>query len=149
MSDHIATIQWTRTTPDFVPERYNRSHVWRFDSGVQVPASAAPGYRGDTDRVDPEEALVASLSSCHMLTFLFEAARAKLTVDSYEDNAVGVMTKNEQGKLWVSRVTLRPKIVFGGERPPSAQELARLHQRAHDGCFIAHSVKSEVVIEPQ
>jgi len=149
MSEHVATIRWTRTTPDFAIERYNRGHEWRFDSGVVVPASASPTYRGDADRVDPEEALVAALSSCHMLTFLFEAARKKIVVDSYEDAAVGVMSKNEHGKLWVSRVTLRPKVTFASDLPPSVQELSLLHQRAHEGCFIAHSVKTEVVIEPQ
>jgi organic hydroperoxide reductase OsmC/OhrA len=147
MSEHTATIRWTRTTPNFAVERYNRAHEWRFDSGVVVPASAAPLYRGDADRVDPEEALVASLSGCHMLTFLFEAARKKWVVDSYEDAAVGVMTKNELGKLWVSRVVLKPRVVFSGDRQPSSEELAQLHARAHENCFIAQSVKTEVVVE--
>jgi organic hydroperoxide reductase OsmC/OhrA len=149
MSEHVASITWKRTTPEFTAETYNRSHEWKFDSGVVVPASASPLYRGDADRVDPEEALVAALSSCHMLTFLFEAARKKLVVDSYEDAAVGVMTKNERGKLWVSKVTLRPKISFSGSRQPSAEELAALHEHAHGSCFIAQSVKTEVIVEPQ
>jgi len=149
MSEHFATIRWHRTTPDFAAERYNRAHEWTFDSGVVVQASAAPLYRGDADRVDPEEALVAALSSCHMLTFLFEAARKKLIVDSYEDAAVGVMAKNERGKLFVSRVTLRPKVTFGGEHTPTAEEISELHHRAHEGCFIAQSVKTEVVVEAQ
>jgi organic hydroperoxide reductase OsmC/OhrA len=149
MTEHFATIRWQRTTPDFATERYNRAHEWTFDSGVVVPASAAPLYRGDADRVDPEEALVAALSSCHMLTFLFEAARKKLIVDKYEDAAVGVMSKNERGRLFVSRVTLRPQVTFGGEHAPTAQEISELHHRAHEGCFIAQSVKTEVVVEPQ
>jgi organic hydroperoxide reductase OsmC/OhrA len=149
MSEHVATISWKRSSADFAPQTYNRSHEWRFDCGVVVPASASPLYRGDADRVDPEESLVAALSSCHMLTFLFEAARKKFVVDSYDDAAVGVMTKNERGKLWVSQVTLRPKVLFGGTKQPSREEIAQLHELAHEGCFIAHSVKTEVVIEPQ
>ena len=149
MSEHLATISWKRSSAEYSAETYNRGHEWKFDSGVVVPASASPLYRGDADRVDPEEALVAALSSCHMLTFLFEAARKKLVVDSYEDAAVGVMTKNERGKLWISRVTLRPKVSFGGTRQPSAEELAALHEHAHANCFIAQSVKTEVLIESQ
>ena len=147
MSEHRATILWKRSSADYTAQTYNRSHEWHFDGGVVVPASAAPLYRGDAERVDPEEALVAALSSCHMLTFLFEAARAKFVVDSYEDAAVGVMTKNERGKLWVSRVTLRPHARFGGDKQPTAAELAELHERAHESCFIAQSVKTEVVVE--
>jgi len=147
MSEHVATISWKRSSAEYTAETYNRGHEWKFDSGVVVRASASPLYRGDADRVDPEEALVAALSSCHMLTFLFEAARKKYVVDSYEDAAVGVMTKNERGKLWVSRVTLRPKISFGGSRQPSPEELSALHERAHESCFIAQSVKTEVLIE--
>jgi organic hydroperoxide reductase OsmC/OhrA len=149
MTEHLATIRWNRTSADFAPKTYNRAHSWTFDSGVVVPASAAPLYRGDADRVDPEEALVAALSSCHMLSFLFEASRKKLVVDSYEDAAVGVMSKNALGRLYVSRVTLRPKVIFGGAVQPSAEEVQELHHRAHDGCFIAQSVKTEVVVEPQ
>ena len=147
MSEHIATISWKRSSAEFTAETYNRGHEWKFDSGVVVPASASPLYRGDVDRVDPEEALVAALSSCHMLTFLFDAARKKFVVDSYEDAAVGIMTKNERGKLWVSRVTLRPKVTFAG-RQPSAEELHTLHEHAHANCFIANSVKTEVLVEP-
>jgi organic hydroperoxide reductase OsmC/OhrA len=146
MSEHLATISWKRSSADYTAQTYNRGHEWKFDSGIVVPASASPLYRGDADRVDPEEALVAALSSCHMLTFLFEAAREKYVVESYDDAAVGVMTKNERGKLWVSRVTLNPKVVFGGTKQPSAEQLAVLHERAHEGCFIANSVKTEVVI---
>jgi organic hydroperoxide reductase OsmC/OhrA len=149
MSEHLATITWKRTSADFAVESYNRAHQWAFDAGVVVPASAAPAYRGDTDRVDPEEGLVASLSSCHMLTFLFEAARKRFVVDSYEDQAVGVMTKGDAGKLWVSRVTLRPRVTWSGEKRPSAEDIMQLHHRAHENCFIANSVKTEIVIEPQ
>jgi organic hydroperoxide reductase OsmC/OhrA len=149
MSEHIATISWKRSSAEYTTETYNRGHDWKFDSGVVVAASASPLFRGDADRVDPEEALVAALSSCHMLTFLFDAARKKFVVDSYEDAAVGVMTKNERGKLWVSKVTLRPKVTFGGTKQPSAEEIAAMHHHAHENCFIAQSVKTEVRIESQ
>ena len=148
MSEHIATISWSRQTDDFATTTYNRAHEWAFDSGVVVPASAAPAYRGDADRVDPEEALVASLSSCHMLTFLFVASRKKLVVDSYSDAAVGVMTKNAQGKLWISRVTLHPKVVFSGDTQPTPDELAAIHRMAHQDSFIAQSVKTDIEIAP-
>jgi organic hydroperoxide reductase OsmC/OhrA len=147
MSEHVATIHWTRTSADFRYESYNRAHAWRFAEGVEVQASAAPAYLGDGDRVDPEQALVAAISSCHLLAFLAVAARKRYVVDSYEDAAVGVLTKNEQGRLWLSRVTLRPKIVFSGAIQPNEQELAGLHDLAHRNCFIAASVKSEVVVE--
>lgn len=149
MSEHVATISWKRTHPEFAYERYSRAHEWHFDGGVVVPASASPAYRGDPDRVDPEEALVAALSSCHMLTFLALAARKKLVVDSYDDEAVGLLTKNAQGRFWVSRVTLRPRIVFSGSVRPTPEELESLHHAAHDACFIAQSVKTEIAIEPR
>jgi len=146
MSEHHATIVWKRTSADFKYENYNRAHEWRFDGGTIVPGTAAPAYRGEPDRVDPEEALVASLSACHMLTFLAIASRHKFTVDSYVDEAVGVMTKNEKGKLWISRVTLHPRIVFSGNQP-TQEQLANMHHHAHEECFIANSVKTEVVVE--
>jgi organic hydroperoxide reductase OsmC/OhrA len=149
MTEHVATVTWTRHAPDFSPGTYSRDHEWKFDAGVVVPASAAPRYKGSRDRVDPEEALVAALSSCHMLTLLFLAANRHFVVDSYEDHAVGVMTKNAQGKLWISRVTLRPKIVFSGDLRPSEAELAELHHTAHEDCFIAQSVKTEIVVEAE
>ncbi len=148
MSEHVATIHWQRTSANFSYDSYNRAHEWRFDCGVVVPASASPLYRGDVERVDPEEALVAALSSCHMLSFLAYAARKKLVVDTYDDDAVGIMTKNAAGKPWVSRVTLRPHVVFSGP-PPSPEQIAALHHAAHEACFIAQSVKTEVVIEPR
>lgn len=147
MSEHRATIVWKRTSADFTYDTYNRDHVWHVDGGVDVPASAAPEYRGTLERVDPERALVAALSSCHMLTFLAVAARKRFVVDAYEDAAVGVMTKNEQGRLFVSRCTLRPKITFGGDRTPTPEEVAGLHEMAHANCFIANSVRTEVVVE--
>ncbi len=147
MSEYKATIFWQRDREDFAYETYNRAHEWRFGGGTVVRASSAPEYRGDSKLVNPEEGLVAALSSCHMLTFLALCARKRFTVDRYEDQAVGVMTKNEAGKLWVSRVALRPRVTFHGERQPSAEELHTLHERAHQECFIANSVKTEVVVE--
>ncbi|MBY0423597.1 MAG: OsmC family protein, partial [Parvularculaceae bacterium] len=137
---------WRRTTPGFAYEEYNRAHEIAFDSGVVVHASAAPAFRGDEDRVDPEEMLVAALSNCHMLTFLALCAKKRLVVDSYEDRAVGVMTKNEAGKLWVSRVDLHPKIAFAQGTAVDAAALEALHHRAHEECFIANSVKTEIVV---
>lgn len=149
MSEYTANINWTRAGEEFHSDHYSRAHSWTFDSGVVVPATAAPEFHGDRDRVDPEEALVASLSSCHMLTFLAIAARKRFVVESYADQATGVMTKNELGKPWISRVTLRPKVVFSGQKRPTTEEIAGMHRSAHENCFIAHSVRSEVVVEPQ
>lgn len=148
MSEHTANIHWTRAGEEFNSDHYSRAHSWTFDSGVVVPATAAPDYHGDRDRVDPEEALVASLSSCHMLTFLAIAARKRFVVESYADHPTGVMTKDEHGKLWISRVSLRPKAVFSGERRPTGEEIASMHRTAHENCFIAQSVRSDVVVEP-
>lgn len=148
MSEHRATIAWKRTSDDFKYDTYNRDHVWHIDGGIDVPASSAPEYKGTMDRVDPERALVAALSSCHMLTFLALAARKRLVVDAYEDEASGVMTKNDKGKLFVSHVTLRPKITWAGD-PPSAEEIDRMHHKSHEECFIANSVLTEIAVEPR
>ena len=149
MSEYRATIRWERESPAFTYETYNRSHVWAFEGGVEVQASAAPAYRGDGIRVDPEEAFVAALSSCHMLTFLALAARKRFVVDRYTDEAVGVMEKNASGKLAITRVTLSPRIEFGGESQPSSAELDELHEQSHEQCFIASSVLTSVTVEPR
>ena len=149
MSEHRVLVKWERASPDFGYESYNRDHTWAFDGGVTVKASAAPAYRGNPDCVDPEEALVAALSSCHMLTFLALASRKKVIVDAYDDDATGFMTKNAQGKLAITRCVLRPLIRFGGSSVPSADELAKLHDLAHHECFIANSVLTEVTVEPR
>lgn len=150
MSEHKATIRWQCDTPDFLRGRFSRAHTWTFDGGVTVPASSAPSAvpvpMSNPANVDPEEALVASLSSCHMLTFLYFAYRGGFHVVSYEDEAVGVMTKNEQGKLWVSRVTLHPTITWGGDRQPTQEQVGQLHHAAHADCFIANSVKTETIV---
>ncbi len=149
MSEHKVTVDWKRETPDFAYETYNRDHDWSFDAGVTVRASANPAYLGSEKCVDPEEAFVASLSSCHMLTFLALAARKRYVVDGYKDQAVGVLDKDPAGHLAMTRVTLRPEVAFSGEKIPSTEELRQLHERAHHACFIANSVKTEVVVEPQ
>ena len=149
MSEHRATINWKLETPDFAYESYNRDHAWQFDAGITVKASASPAYLGSESCVDPEEAFVASLSSCHMLTFLAITARKRYIVDAYVDQAVGILARNEAANLAITKVTLRPEVRFSGEKQPSADELERLHEQAHHACFIASSVKTEVVVEPQ
>lgn len=146
MSEHRASIAWKRTSPDFTFQTYNRAHDWRFHA-VSVPASATKEYRGEPERVNPEEALVAALSSCHMLTFLAVAAKNKLSLDSYEDEAVGVLEKNADGKLAVTRVTLRPRIVWSAGSTVTPELLEKLHHDAHVNCFVANSVKTEVTVE--
>ncbi len=152
MSEHSATVEWQRTTPDFAYATYNRSHRVRFAQGLEYPAGAAPENIPATAPrsagVDPEQAFVASLASCHMLWFLHLATNRKLVVDRYTDRAVGVLDKNTDGKMAMTRVTLRPSVVFGGA-PPSAEQLRDLHEKAHERCFIANSVRTEIVIEPQ
>lgn len=149
--EYRATVSWTRGDAKFSDNRYSRAHVWRFDGGIEVPASSSPlSVRlpfSVAEAVDPEEAFVASVSSCHMLTFLFLAAGDGFVVDRYEDEAVGTMTKNAKGKLHVSKVTLRPAIAFSGDKQPSAAEVVALHHHAHEECYIANSILSEVVIE--
>jgi organic hydroperoxide reductase OsmC/OhrA len=149
MSEHEVTVEWKRETPDFSYESYNRDHEWNFDSGVTVKASAAPGYLGNAACVDPEEAFVASLSSCHMLTFLAIASKKRLTVDSYHDKAVGILDKDAAGQLAITKVSLRPKVQFSGEKTPTPEEISRMHEQAHHACFIANSVKTDVVVEPR
>ena len=148
MSEHRATIDWKRTSADFTYMTYNRAHDWHFKA-ASVAASATKEYRGDENRVNPEEALVAALSSCHMLTFLAVAAKRKLSLDAYRDEAVGVLEKNAEGKLAITRVTLRPQIKWSPGVTVSAADLEKMHHDAHVGCFIANSVKTEVVVEPQ
>jgi len=149
MSDHRAHIHWRRATPDFDIRTYNRRHDWTFPrSGQALAGSAAPQYRGDADCVDPEEALVASISACHMLTFLALAAKAGFSVDAYEDDASGVLQKNADGVLAMTHVTLRPNITFSGAAAgPDPATLRDLHHRAHAGCIIANSIKTEVTVE--
>lgn len=152
MAHYEAEVIWTRGEQDFLGKRYSRLHLWRFDGGVEVTASSSPHVvplpMSDASAVDPEEAFIASLSSCHMLTFLAIAAKHKFCVDHYRDKAVGVMEKNSQGKWFVSLVTLKPEIVFSGEALPTQQEINAMHHDAHEECFIANSVKTEIHCEP-
>ena len=147
MSEHKVNVQWARGGEDFSTESYNRDHVVSFENGVEIKASAAPEFHGNPDCVDPEEALVGALSSCHMLTFLAIAAKKRLTVDLYEDDAVGYLEKNADGRLAVTRATLRPKVVWGGDRTPTPEEIGTMHEKAHHACFIANSIRTEVSIE--
>ena len=148
MSEHRVVVDWRKGSHDFSWESYSRNHEWRFSGGETVPASAALEYKGDPARIDPEAALVAAISSCHMLTFLALAAKKRFVVESYVDDAVGIMGENEEGRLAVTRAVLRPAVVFSGELLPSTSDLDRLHHQAHEHCFIANSVRTHVTVEP-
>jgi len=147
MAEHRARIDWKRATESFAYEEYSRDHEWAFPGGQVVQASAAPAFRGNDARVDPEEAFVAAISSCHMLTFLAYCARKRIVVDRYEDDAVGFLETREDKKLAMTRVILRPRVTFAPGHEPDAATLADLHHRSHEHCFIASSVKTEVVVE--
>lgn len=146
MSEHQATISWRRETADFAYDTYSRGHRWSFPGGQALKASAAPDFLGDAACVNPEEGFAAAIASCHMLTFLAIAAKKRYTVDSYEDAAVAILDKNADGAMAVTRVELRPKIAFSGERQPTSEDIAGIHEKAHQHCFIANSVKCEVVV---
>lgn len=145
-SEHRAMVHWHRQGTEFTHKEYTRDHVWKFEAGNEISASAAPQYLGNVEHVDPERAFVAALSSCHMLTFLAIAARDGFVVDEYRDEAVGVMERNEQKRIAITRVVLRPVISWGSE-PPDQEQLDSLHAKAHKHCFIANSVTTEVVVE--
>lgn len=152
MSEHLATVQWSRGDQDFTGSRYSRAHEWRFDGGAVVRGSSAPSALvptplSDPSAVDPEEALVAALSSCHMLFFLAFAAKAGFTVDSYRDKAVGTLGRDERGKTSITMVALRPAVVFSGAVTPDEEAIEELHHRAHSACYIANSIRAEVTIE--
>jgi organic hydroperoxide reductase OsmC/OhrA len=147
MSEHRVNVKWDRNGGGFSSESYNRDHALTFEGGIEIKASAAPGFQGNPDYVDPEEALVGALSSCHMLTFLAIAAKKRLTVDGYEDNAVGTLEKNADGRMAVTRATLHPRVVWGGDKTPTPEEIEKIHEKAHHACFIANSVLTEVTIE--
>ncbi|MCS0044948.1 MULTISPECIES: OsmC family protein [Vibrio diabolicus subgroup] len=149
MSKHSALIEWHREADEvFSDNQYSRAHIWKFDGGLQVPASPSPYVvplpLSVEENVDPEEAFVAALSSCHMLVFLSIAAKRRYVVDRYLDEAVGELKKGENGKEWVSKVTLNPKITFAGDNQPTRSQLEKMHHMAHENCFIANSVKTEV-----
>lgn len=151
MSEYFARVLWQRGDQPFGDNRYSRGHLWQFDGGLEVPASSSPHIvplpGSVAENVDPEEAFVASLSSCHMLFFLAIAARRGFVIDEYSDDAVGVMEKDERGRMSITRVTLRPQVRFSGEKVPSRAQLEKMHHQSHEQCFIANSVRSEVVTE--
>jgi organic hydroperoxide reductase OsmC/OhrA len=152
MSEYTAQIRWSRASDEaYIDNQYSRGHQWLFDGGVTVPASSSPHvvplpYSVEA-HVDPEEAFVASLASCHMLFFLSIAAKRRFMVDVYVDNAVGIMGRDENGKLAMLKVILRPQVTFSGDRQPTPAQLEKIHYQAHEQCFIANSVKTEVVTE--
>jgi organic hydroperoxide reductase OsmC/OhrA len=146
MSEHKAVLKWQRGGADFSYQKYPRDHTWSFDGGHTMKATAAPAYLGNPAHVDPEEAFVASVASCHMLTFLAIACKQKFVLDAYEDEAVGFMEKNAEGRMAITRIELRPRIGWSGERKPSEKELQQMHHAAHEGCFIANSIKTSVTV---
>lgn len=151
MSDFTTTVKWSRDNGDFLSNKYSRAHSWHFDGGVVVDASASPHIVplpwSVAENIDPEEAFVASLSSCHMLFFLSIAAEHKYQVESYVDNASGSMATNSENKMAITEITLRPVCQFSGTSEPTEEDIARLHRLAHKQCFIANSVKTQVKIE--
>jgi len=149
MTEHKVDLRWKKATPDFSYDTYNREHTLQFKDGVIVQASAALAYKGKPAHVDPEESLVAAACSCHMLTFLAIAAKKKLIVEEYTDSAIGTLAENEEGMLAVTRITLNPKVRFSQSTAPDEQVLEKLHQSAHRHCFIANSIRSEVIISPR
>jgi organic hydroperoxide reductase OsmC/OhrA len=153
MGQYIATISWKRNGATFTDNAYSRGHVWKFDGGIEVPASSSPHIvplpKSVAAAVDPEEAFIAALSSCHMLWFLSIAAKRSFVVEDYHDEAVGVMEANAEGRLAITRVTLRPAVLFVGDKTPSPAEIGEMHHEAHVQCFIASSVRTEVRCEPK
>lgn len=152
MSEHKASIHWERSGPDMSRGKFSREHTWSFDGGLTVAASASPSVvpapYSNPAGIDPEEAFVASLSSCHMLTYIYLASRQGFLLDRYHDDAVGVLSKNDRGALWISAVTLRPQITYSGDKRPTPAEEDSLHHLAHEQCFISNSAKTEVTVKP-
>ena len=152
MATYTAEVAWSRGEQKFVDNRYSRKHLLKFDGGAEVPGSSSPHVvplpYSDATAVDPEEAFIASISSCHMLFFLSIAAARKFRVDRYRDNAIGVMGKNPAGKMVISTVTLKPEATFSGDKLPTRADVEAMHHEAHEECFIANSVKTDVHCEP-
>lgn len=150
MTKYTATISWSRNQDSFSDNKYSRVHTWAFDGGAVVKASSSPHVvpvpYSSAEAIDPEEAFVASLSSCHMLWFLHLAAKGGFVVEQYEDSAEGVMARNESGKLAMTEVSLHPKVKFAGDSQPNTSGIEQLHHAAHEECFIANSVKSKVQV---
>ena len=152
MAHHSAEVLWLRGDQPFLDNRYSRRHLLRFDGGIEVHGSSSPHVvplpMSEAAAIDPEEALVAALSSCHMLWFLAIAAKRSFCVDRYHDAAVGVMGRNAAGKMAMLTVTLRPQVHFSGERQPTPDDVVRMHHQAHTECYIANSVTTDVRCEP-
>jgi organic hydroperoxide reductase OsmC/OhrA len=152
MTEYAAEIIWVRNDEDFLDKKYSRRHILRFDGGAQITASASPHMvpvpLSDSTAVDPEELFVSALSSCHMLWFLAMAAKQGFRVDRYVDKAIGVMGENRDGDWAMIRVTLRPEVLFSGDKQPTHSQINEMHEQAHEECFIASSVKTDVVCEP-
>lgn len=148
MSEHTAALSWSRRGQDFQYDAFSRDHALTFENGQRSLASSAPAFHGNPDALNPETLLVGALASCHMLTFLAVCAKRGFVVDSYDDAASGLLAKDAQGKMAITRITLRPKVVFGEGHVPTQEERARLHERAHANCFIGSSIRAEVVVEP-
>jgi organic hydroperoxide reductase OsmC/OhrA len=152
VAEYTASVVWERNGSVFTDNRYSRGHRWKFDGGIEVPGSSSPHSvplpLSVAEAVDPEEAFVAAISSCHMLWFLSLAAKRGLVVDSYRDDAVGVMGRDANRKIFVSAVTLHPRVVIGGDKGATADELAAIHHEAHEACYIANSIRTEVRCEP-
>jgi organic hydroperoxide reductase OsmC/OhrA len=153
MAEHVATVEWKRGSARFSDNRYSREHLWKFDGGAIVTASASPHVvptpLSNAEAVDPEEAFVAALSSCHMLWFLSIAAQKGYVVDHYHDDAVGTMEKNDRGRMAITKVVLRPLVSFSGEHMPNDAQVEVLHHQAHESCFLANSVRCDVIVEPR
>ena len=149
MSEHTAALRWSRHGRDFRYETFSRDHGHTCANGQETLASSAPAFVGNPEALNPETLLVGSLSSCHMLTFLAICAKRGYVVDHYDDAASGLLDKNAEGKMAITRITLRPKVVFSSEKQPTAEELAKLHERAHANCFIGSSIRAEVAVEPR
>jgi organic hydroperoxide reductase OsmC/OhrA len=148
MSEHKVKISWQNKGTDFTYSAYDRTHTWEFEGGKIIQASAAPEYMGKIDFINPEEALAAALSSCHMMTFLFVCSKKKYILETYEDLSIAILAKNENNKMAVTQLYLRPKITFKGENQPSKEMIDFLHEKAHEECFIANSVLTKIIIEP-
>jgi organic hydroperoxide reductase OsmC/OhrA len=151
MQEFTASLVWQRKQQEFSDQRYSRAHEWLFDGGLRVPASSSPLSvplpMSDAGAVDPEEALVAAASSCHMLFFLSIAAQRGYIVDDYRDHAVGVLGIDADGKMAMTRIVLRPAVNFSGATRPDSAQLDALHHAAHDKCYIANSIKADIVVE--
>ncbi|WP_293933246.1 OsmC family protein [Iodobacter sp.] len=152
MTQYCADILWLRGEQDFIGNQYSRKHLLRFDGGLEIPGSSSPHVvpipMSDASALDPEEAFIASIASCHMLWFLSIAAKNKFCIDRYFDAAIGLMEKNAEGKIAITVVTLRPEIIFSGKYTPNPEQIDKMHHQAHANCFIANSVKTEIRCEP-